>query len=262
MTDTGHGGRTGEQPQYLVEVAHAYLESLAETTEPSFAVEPVERTLSVLDTHGLPFSVVVVVDDTSAAFEGRFGTDAFERFRTELAEQYVERLPIPVDEYVFESEFGPAVRRLLSQCPTVDAGELGEPNAWGLLHTDDDRTAYLYGEHAVGESKPKAKVIDRTPESAKVTPYTCAAYDAAITLTKRGVFDPIDCLPQATHTITCYDDEFVGSWPYRDSHLIQRVVANHDIIPAVTSVDANHLEVTPSHDAARVADFLPAAVAE
>ena len=140
------------------------------------------------------------------------------------------------DGYYFESGFGSLLWKLFEMLPEIETdGELGQPDAWGLFHNPSKNATYLYGEHERGESKPDLKIVDNADDASKVTPYTCAAYDTAMSFSKFGLIGgPAEFKPYP-HAISLHDASFYRSRPFRDSQLFQQILVDHDIVPIDTA---------------------------
>jgi hypothetical protein len=246
----------------LIECGHAYLSALTdgEVLQPdpeamaAADAGAAEALVSTLAAAGVTCDVVVVVDDTERAYESAFGTEAFETQKTAVAERYVSALPVRVDGFAFESDFDAALAQLRERLPRLAPSDLGDPNAWGVCTDTAEEVATIYGEHERDSPKQKVTFEDRRPRAFKTTPYTCQAYDAAITLVKTGHLDPVGGLESvlpATHVITLYNRDFYGSEPHRQSTAIQEIVRNH------TDVDgAAHLETIHEPDLEQCRSFL------
>lgn len=226
-------------PHCLIECCHTYLSELT-AEEPNISkssppkahsgVDGVEEIVSELREAGASVNVIVIVDDTERIFESAFDTDQFTENKIALTEQYVESLPIEVDGYAFETEFTPVLERLQAWLPTIDSDELGDPEAWGVDTEGSQHRAYLYGQNERDTPKPKATLKDTRPETGKAVPYTCQAYDAAMSLVKTGMCDldaVFESLPRHSYAITLYNQRFVDSTPHQESKVIQRIIQNH-----------------------------------
>ena len=239
-------------PHCLIECCHTYLSELT-TEAPQIAsnsptvvhsgVDGVEELISELRRAGVSIDVIVVVDDTERIFESAFGTNQFTENKIAITEQYVESLPIEIDGYVFETEFTPVLDRLQAWLPTIDSDELGDPDTWGVDTGESHQQAYLYGQNKRDTAKPKATLKDTRPESEKVEPYTCQAYDAAMSLVKTGICDidgVFESLPRHSHAITLYNQRFIDSTPHQKSKVIQRIIQNHTDGEPIPHFESTH----------------------
>lgn len=252
--------------RYVIEYGHVYLKNLVEgeyeeDVRPdslhSANLNHVERLTNLLEDRNVGYDMVVTIDDTSMAFKGDFGSPAFVAARNDYAQEYVDRLPVTPDGYYFESGFGSLLWKLFEMLPEIETdGELGQPDAWGLFHNPSKNATYLYGEHERGESKPDLKIVDNADDASKVTPYTCAAYDTAMSLSKFGLIGgPAEFKPYP-HAISLHDASFYRSRPFRDSQLFQQILVDHDIVPIDTANPPRHLEVGPQDPFARIRSFV------
>ncbi len=235
----------------VIEFGHAYLEDLEDGTHRSPDTRLFDETTRYLDEHDVPYDVVVVVDDTDVRYDGEFGTAAFDERKRALAQGYVDDLPVEPDGTFFESQFGDILRRLTTDLPRIDNGDMGRPGTWGVRETTDK--AYIYGTHVDGQGKPKMKLADDSADADKAAPFTCEAYDAAMALAKTGVAEGPAGFPAREQALTIHDQDFIMSEPHVASHTLQRVLHANGVIDAETYRPPRHLEVGPntSFDALR-----------
>jgi hypothetical protein len=252
-------------PRFIVEYGHMYLQEIEsgafETRlKPdgkwSSKFEHLRKLIDLFEERDIPYDLVVTVDDTSDQYAEQFGSPSFVTFRNEQAQRYVSQLPIKPDGYYFESGFGGILSKLLSILPEAEPGALGQPDSWGTLRNKSKKSIYLYGTHEPGEKKPKIKLINCAGDSDKSTPYTCAAYDTAMTLAKFGLIGGPTEFKAYPHAISLYDRSFYRSQPFRKSTTFQQILFEEDVIPTKTHTPPRHLEVSPLNDFDTIRSFV------
>lgn len=227
-----------------VEYAHETLPNLLndDYTLPDLA--PVHETLDAITDHGYHAQALIVVDDTGTDLTEMAYTDAD---IADAVDAYIADTGIDPDITAVESAFGDTVDALLDEIPQIDdPGALGKTDTWGC-YTQDEKT-YVYGSNDPGTSKPKVKLVDTTTASRKRFPYTCQAYDTAITLEKLGITDHVDALLGSDAAITFHapygnGSSFDGSPPQQASHQFQNILSETDIIPYDPDESSGHVEL-------------------
>ena len=198
----------------------------------------------------------MTIDDTSAQYADQFGSPSFVTYRNQRAQRYVSSLPVEPDGYYFESGFGGILSKLLSILPEAEPGELGQPDGWGTFRNENKKSIYLYCPHSPGEKKPKVKIVNQSDDADKCTPYTCAAYDAAMSLAKFGLIGGPAEFKAYPHAISIHDQAFYRSQPFRKSTALQRTLYERDVIPIQTYTPPRHLEMGPMEDFETVSSFV------
>lgn len=254
-----------KHPRYIIEYGHIYLKKiesnefedhLKKKSKRNSQFDHLREVIDLFETEDISYDLIVTIDDTSSRYADQFGSPSFVTFRNKLAKKYINHLPVKPDGYYFESRFGGILSKLIGMFPQLKAGELGRPDKWGLLRSETGESLYVYGPNEPGERKPKIKIIDRSEDTNKATPYTCSAYDTAMSLSKFGLIGGPAEFIAYPHAISLHNNSFYRSQPFRKSTLFQRILFEQDIVPIKTYTPPRHLEVGPSEGFDTIRSFV------
>lgn len=256
---------SNDSPRFIVEYGHVYLneiesdefeDHLETGAKRSPRFDHLRQVINLFDSENISYDLVVTIDDTSSRYADRFGSPSFVTFRNKQAQRYVSRLPIKPDGYYFESGFGGILAKLIEMLPEVKAGELGQPDGWGVFRNQNKKALYVYGPHEPGKTKSKIKIVNYAADADKVTPYTCAAYDTAMSVSKFGLIGGPAEFMAYPHAVSLHNDSFYPSRPFRKSTTLQRILFEQDIIPIRTYTPPRHLEVGPQDEFDTIRSFV------
>jgi len=210
-----------QSSEACVEYAHVYLNELVEGADPP-TLDTVERELDKFS----DATKLVIVDDTNSS-PGIPRDDTFVTRRKELTYSFVADLTIAPDVVLYESDFTSCIEELLREIPEVEADELTPELDIGKYYRNGKDGLYVYGGD--GEAIDKVRITDDR-EGAKVTGYTCGAYDAAITLAKLGEVMPPTPDIRAEQAVTFHPESYLESVPFERSATFRRLLRQSGIV--------------------------------
>lgn len=224
-----------------IEYAHTYLKELVAGAEPP-DLTPVVDAIEEYD----EVTTLVIVDDTNAD-PGIPRDGTFEAERDRLAQEWVAQLDIEPDVLLYESDFTDTIDWFTYQVPLVTQRDLTPELDIGAFYSDRSEGLYFYTGQAGGTTR--ARVTDQR-EGAKVTNYSCGAYDAAMTLAKLGAAPTPDSRIVSDKAISFHDPDYIGSPPFSVSEGIRSMLNDADIVQYNPTNVQNHA-LTPTVEAKR-----------